>query len=136
MAKSCASCDVSVNPKGRLSRSCQKGFSLFGLLATAIVVAVIALVAMKVLPALNEYFTIERTIRKIADSGVTTVAEVRSAFSKQKEIEYSISSIEPGDLQVDANGDRLTISFAYDKEIELMEPVYLLIKFHGSANTH
>lgn len=113
----------------------QRGMSLFGLLAAAGAVAILALVAMKVMPTLNEYFTIERTIRKIADSGVTTVPEVRSAFARQKEIEYSIT-MDPNDLQVDSNGDHLTISFAYDKEIELMEPVFLLIKFHGSASTH
>jgi hypothetical protein len=62
-----------------------------------------------------------------------TVAEVRKAFEKQKEIEYSISSIGGDDLEVTKENDRLVIRVAYDKEIELVEPVFLLIKYRGEA---
>ena len=32
-----------------------------------------------------------------------------------------------------AEGDKIVISFAYDKEVELVDPVYLLIKFKGQS---
>jgi hypothetical protein len=59
------------------------------------------------------------------------VPEIRKAFQAQQDIEYSISSIGPNDLEIDTSGDRVKISFAYDKEIELFSPVYLLIKYRG-----
>jgi len=111
----------------------QRGLSLIGLLFWAILIATVALLAMKVLPSLNEYFTIQRAVNKLATSGATTVAEVRNAFERQKDIEYSISSIGGKDLDVSKENDRLVIRFGYDKEIELVDPVFLVIKFRGRS---
>lgn len=112
----------------------QRGLSLIGLLFWAIVIAVVALVAMKVLPTLNEFFTIQRAVNKVAQQNLTTVPEIRAAFEKQKEIEYSISSISGKDLDISKEGNgRTVIRFAYDKEVELVEPVFLLIKYNGRS---
>ena len=111
----------------------QRGLSLIGLLFWAILIATVALLAMKVLPSLNEYFTIQRAVNKLATSGATTVAEIRNAFERQKDIEYSISSIGGKDLDVSKENDRLVIRFGYDKEIELVDPVFLVIKFRGRS---
>lgn len=118
----------------RQSARCrQRGITLFGLLAWAIVVGFVALVVMKVLPTMNEYFTIQKAINKIADEGGTTVPEIRAAFERTKEIEYSITSISGKDLKITKENDKVVISFAYDKEIELLSPVYLLIKYEGRS---
>ena len=111
----------------------QRGITLIGLLFWAIVVGFVALLGMRVLPTLNEYFTIQRTVNKIATEGASTVPEIRNAFEKQKDIEYSITSIGGKDLVVTKENDRVVIQFAYDKEIELMKPVYLLIKYEGRS---
>jgi Domain of unknown function (DUF4845) len=110
----------------------QRGFTLFGLLFWAIVVGFMALIGMRVLPALNEYFTIKRAVNKITSEG-TTVPEIRNAFERQKDIEYSITSISGKDLSVTKENDKIVVSFAYDKEIELMKPVFLLLKFEGRS---
>lgn len=111
----------------------QRGITLIGLLFWAIVVSCVALVAMKVLPTVNEYFTIQRAVNKLAASGGTTVSEIRSAFQRIKDVEYSISSIGPQDLEITKENERVVIKFAYDKEIELVEPVFLLIKYRGRS---
>jgi uncharacterized membrane protein YhiD involved in acid resistance len=111
----------------------QRGFTLFGLLFWAIIVGMVALIGMRVLPALNEYFTIKRTVNKITTEG-STVPEIRNAFERQKTIEYSIQTISGKDLSITKENDKVVVSFAYDKEIELMAPVYLLIKFEGRSN--
>jgi hypothetical protein len=116
---------------GRAGR--QRGLSLIGLLFWAILIASVALLAMKVLPSLNEYFTIQRAVNKLASSGATTVAEVRNAFERQKDIEYSISSIGGKDLDITKENERLVIRFGYDKEIELIDPVFLVIKYRGRS---
>ena len=71
----------------------QRGVTLFGLMFWAIVVGFVALVVMKVLPTLNEYFTIPKAVNKLAREGGATVPEIRAAFQRTQEIEYSISSI-------------------------------------------
>ena len=111
----------------------QRGVTLFGLMFWAIVVGIVALIGMKVLPTLNEYFTIKRTVEKIAMSGASTVPEIRTAFDRQKDIEYSIVSIGGKDLEITKVNDKVVIAFAYNKEIELMAPVYLLLKYEGRS---
>ena len=111
----------------------QRGITLFGLLMWAIVIGFLALLFMRVLPTINEYLTIQKAVNKIAAEGMTTVPEIRNAFEKQKEIEYSIKSISGKDLEVTKENDRVVIRFAYDKEIELYGPVFLLIKYEGSS---
>jgi hypothetical protein len=111
----------------------QRGVTLFGLLFWAVIVGFLALIGMRVLPTLNEFFTIKRTINKIATEG-STVPEIRAAFERQKDIEYSIVSITGKDLVVTKENDKVVVSFAYDKEVELVKPVFLLIKFEGRSN--
>lgn len=118
---------------GCQGRGRQRGVTMFGLLFWAIVVGFVALIGMRVLPTLNEYFTIQRAVNKIATEGATTVPEIRNAFEKQKDIEYSISSISGKDLQVTKENDKVVIQFAYDKEIEVVSPVYILIKYEGRS---
>jgi hypothetical protein len=111
----------------------QRGVTLFGLMFWALLIGFGALVTMRVLPTINEYYTIQRAVEKIAKEGGTTVPEIRNAFEKQKQIEYSITSIEGKDLKITKENDKVVVSFAYDKEIELMAPVYLLIKYEGHS---
>ena len=111
----------------------QQGVTLFGLLFWAIVIGFFALVGMRVLPTVNEYMTIQKAVSKIAADGATTVPEIRSAFERQKEIEYSIQSVNAKDLDITKVNDKIVIRFAYNKEIELMSPVFLLIKYEGRS---
>ncbi|MDQ6684673.1 MAG: DUF4845 domain-containing protein [Pseudomonadota bacterium] len=115
------------------ARRRQRGVTLFGLLFWAVLIGFAALMAMKVLPALNEYFTIKRAVTKAATEG-NTVPEIRNAFDRQKDIEYSITSISGKDLHVTKEDEKVVVAFAYDKEIELIKPVYLMIKFEGRSN--
>jgi Tfp pilus assembly major pilin PilA len=118
---------VSIRPTG------QRGVTLLGLVFWAVVISVAALVAMRILPTVNEYATIKRVVTKVAAEGGTTVPEIRAAFERSKNIEYSIQSISGKDLDVTKDNDRVVVSFAYDKEIELFGPVSLLIKYRGRS---
>ena len=113
-----------------------RGITLIGLLLWAIVVAMVALVVVRVVPTINEYSTILRAVKKIAQDQPATVAEARKAFDRQKDIEYSISSISGSDLVVTKENDKVVIRFAYDKEVPLFEPVYLLIKYSGEGRAN
>src|SRR6478735_3495877 len=93
----------------RSTRGSQRGVSLFGLMFWAILIGIVALVALKVAPTVNEYLTIRRAVEKIASSGATTVPELRNAFDRQKEIEYSIQAIGGKDLDITKVNDKLVI---------------------------
>ena len=111
----------------------QRGITLFGLMSWAIVVGAVAYLVLRVFPTVNEYLTIKRTIDKVAAAAPSTVAEVRAAFDRQRDIEYSISSITGKDLEVTKENDKLVIGFAYDKVIPLYGSVFLLIKYEGRS---
>ncbi len=111
----------------------QRGITLFGLLLWAIIIGFVALLTMNVLPTVNEYLTIQKAVNKIASDGLTTVPEIRAAFERQKEIEYSIQAITGKDLKITKENERVVISFAYDKEVKVISPVFLLIKYEGRS---
>ena len=120
----------------RNSAAGQSGLTLIGLLFWGILVAMVALVVIRVLPTVNEFTTIQRAVKKLAQESPGTVPEIRSAFERQKNIEYSISSISGKDLQITKENDKVVIRFAYDKEVPLFEPVYLLIKSSGEGRSN
>lgn len=112
----------------------QGGFTLIGLIFWAVVICMIALLIMKVAPAVSEYRTIQSMVQKAATEGGTTVPEIRAAYDRYVQIEYGVEEIRSGrDLDISKEDERVVIRFEYDKEIKLVEPVYLLIKFKGQS---
>ena len=94
----------------------------------------LALLVMKVAPALSEFRTIQSMVNKAAREGGSTVPEIRAAYDRYTQIEYGVEAIKSGrDLDVAKEDDKIVIRFAYDKEIALVDPVYLVIKFKGQS---
>jgi len=123
---------ASLRSERRLGK--QRGISLFGLLFWAVLLSFVGVVAAKVFPTVLEYYTIKRVIHKIALDNPGTVPAVRAEFDKARQIEYSMTSVTSADLVVTKDNEKLVISFAYDKVIELFGPVNLLIKYEGNSN--
>ncbi len=111
----------------------QRGVTMVGLLFWAIVIGFAGYVAVRVLPTVNEYTTIQSAVDKIAAAPPATVGDIRAAFDRQKEIEYSITSISGKDLEITKENDRVVIAFAYDKEVPIAGPVYILLKYEGRS---
>lgn len=118
-----------MNTKGR---QFQRGISFVGLLFLGVLVAALAIVGARVVPAVTEYMAIQTAVKHAAAEGSTAVS-ARVAFDRVAAVE-SISSIAGKDLEVTKEGEKVIVSFAYNKEISLAGPVYLLIKFSGSAS--
>ena len=111
----------------------QRGITLFGLLFWAIIIGMGSLVAIKIVPTAIEYFTIMKAINKVSgDSSATTVPQIRAAFEKQREID-DFKSITGKDLTITKENEQVVVGFAYDSEIELFKPVYLLVKYEGRS---
>lgn len=113
----------------------QSGMSLLGMLLVAFALGLIALMAMRLWSPVMEYITIKQVVQQIARSESTsaTDTQIATAFDKRKSVEYSIVTIEGRDLEVDRESGALKISFAYDKVVDFVGPVYLLVKFRGES---
>ena len=117
----------------RMGSARQRGVTMFGLLFWALLIGFGAYLVIRVFPTVNEYLTIKSTIEKIAAAQPTTVAEVRTAFDRQKDVEYSISTISGKDLLITKENDRVVVAFSYDKIIPIYGPVSLLVKYEGRS---
>jgi len=111
----------------------QQGISLIGLLFWAVLVSAVAVLIMKLFPVINEYRTLQKMVQQVADEGGGSVPEIRKSFDRLASVEYGIESIRSSDLDITKENDKVVVRFAYDKEIELLDPVYLLIKFEGES---
>ena len=112
------------------SRKNQRGISFVGLLFVAIVVACVGVVVAQVIPTLIEYQAITKAAGK-ATAG-STVPEVRAIFDRAQAID-DFQSVSGKDLDVKKDGDKVVVSFAYDREIHLFGPAYLLLKYRGQS---
>ncbi|RZJ10271.1 MAG: DUF4845 domain-containing protein [Rubrivivax sp.] len=123
------------NRRSLSSPSHERGLSLIGLLFWGAMVALVAVIGMKVFPTVLEYYTVQRVVDRVAAGNPSTVPQVRQEFERARQIEYSIQSITGSDLVIskDAN-DRVVIEFSWDKEVDLFGPVYLMIKYRGKSH--
>ena len=108
----------------------QRGISLIGLLFVGGVIACVFLIGAQVAPTMIEFQAITKAATKAKSGG--TVPEVRSIFDKAAQID-DITSISGKDLVVTKEGDKTVVAFAYTREIHLVGPAYLLLKYDGRS---
>ncbi len=115
----------------RQLRSAQRGITFIGLLFIGGILAVSGVVLAQVVPTAIELQAIHKAARKAAAEG-GTVADVRAVFDRAAAID-DIKSISGKDLNVTKNGDKVVVSFAYEREIHLAGPAWLTLKYEGQT---
>ena len=116
----------------------QRGASIVSMLFLAIIVGFLMLMAARVFPSVNEYLTIRKAVAQIMKNNPASAADIRGAFEKTVEIEYSIKTIGAKDLDIQPIGDtgNFRTSYAYNVEIPVFDPtVFILVKYAGSATS-
>jgi type II secretory pathway pseudopilin PulG len=111
-------------------KSRQRGISLFTLIFILAVLGILGAVAMRAFPSVVEYQSALKAINRAKDE--TTVKAVRDAFDRAAQID-GISSISGKDLEVTKDGDKVVVSFAYEKEFHLFGPAWLTLKYEGTS---
>lgn len=110
----------------------EQGLSLIGFMFVAAIVAVIAVLAMKVVPSVVEYSAIKKALVQAKDSG-STPSEIRGAFDRQASSGY-IDSVAGRDLEVEKTDQGYQVSVAYQKKIALIGPASLVIDYVATTN--
>ena len=108
----------------------QHGASMLGVLFIVGVLACVGLIGAQALPTALEYQAVLKAVEK-AKSG-NTVPEVKTIFDKAAQID-DITSIAGKDLEITKEGDKVVVKFAYNKEIHMFGPAYLLLKYVGRS---
>ena len=112
------------------TKSKQRGISFIGLIFVGGVLAMAGVVAAQVFPTVLEFMAVQKAVQRAAAG--QSVVEVRSIFDKQTEVD-AISSITGKDLEVGKQGDKVVVSFAYQREIHLVGPAFLTLKYTGQS---
>ena len=108
----------------------QRGVSLIGLLFVACVAAFVGIVAAQVTPTLVEYVTVKQLAQRAAEGA--TVQEVHEIFTKGLSLN-NIQSLTADNLDVTRTSDRTLVHFAYQREIHLVGPAFLTLKYEGQT---
>ena len=114
-----------------MARRKQAGFSLFGMLLWGGVIAVLFVIGAQIAPTVIEYMAIVKASKKAALEG-NSVPEVRGVFDRVAAVD-DIKSISGRDIEVTKEGDKVVVSFAYSREIHLVGPAYLVLKYAGRS---
>jgi len=109
----------------------QRGLSLIGLIFVGLIVVALLALGFKVVPAVIEYIAIERAVQKIKNEA-GTVRDIQAAFERHRTID-DITSITSRDLDITKEGDKVVISYAYQKKIPILDNVSLVIDFAGTT---
>lgn len=104
--------------------------TFLGLLVVGILLALAGVVFAQVVPTYIEYLAVQKAVDK-ASAG-ETVAEVRSIFDKAATID-NISTVSGKDLEVGKEGNKVVVSYAYERDIHLAGPAHLVMKYQGRS---
>jgi beta-lactam-binding protein with PASTA domain len=112
-------------------KSKQRGISFLGLVIVGAILAFAGVIGAQVAPTVIEFQAIKKAANKAAAEG-NTVADVRRIYGAASAID-DFKSVTPNDLEVVKQGDKIVVSFAYNKEIHLGGPAFLLLKYTGTT---
>jgi hypothetical protein len=112
-------------------KSKQRGMSFISMVFFGSILACLGVIAAQVLPTVIEYQSILKATNKAAREG-STPQEVRAVFDRAQAID-DFQSIAGKDLEVTKVNDKVIVRFSYQREIHLVGPGYLTLKYEGQS---
>ena len=120
----------------RPMKSRQRGLTMFGFLFVAVVLVMLAMLAMKLVPAYIEYFSVKKilaTMGQEPDLKSMSNADIRSDFGKRASVGY-VTVVKPDDIVIDRHGSVPVISTDYTYRTTLVGNVSLVVDFSASSD--
>ena len=115
------------------SRHAQRGLSMIGFLFVAVVIIVVAIVGFRMVPSYVEYYTIQSAVEKsLRDAPDPTPQVVKKSFEKYIAADY-IDSVTQNDLTVTKEGNVITATGSWQKQLHMIGNVSLLLDFDVAA---
>ena len=111
----------------------QRGVALSGLLFWGFVIAMVAVLGLKVAPTAIEYYKILMDAKAVVAqaSETASVGELKASFNKFAEVDHLAFTADQ--LDISKENGKIVISFEYEKRIPLFYNVSLLIDYKGST---
>ena len=112
----------------------QRGMTVIGMLLLLIVIAFMALIAMKVVPMYIQYFSIKSTIesiRKEPQLAQMSTQDIQNAIQKRFDIGY-VDNITARDLKIRNENRGRVLDLEYQDERELFYGLSIVLKANES----
>ena len=106
----------------------QRGLGILALLFWIALVGSVLVVAMRTLPIVNEYMSIQKAVVSSAREG--DAAAIRRAFDKQSQVDYG-TKFSSQLLDIKTSNGITTVEFEYQRTVPLAGPVSLLFDLKG-----
>jgi len=122
--------------RARPLQSQQRGLSMIGFLFVAVVLVMIAMLAMKLVPAYIEFFSVKKilaTMGQEPDLRSKSNAEIRNDFARRADTGY-VTVVKPEHLTIDRSGGIPVISADYEFRTKLVGNASLVVDFSASTN--
>ena len=117
-------------------QSQQRGLSMIGFLFVAVVLVMIAMLAMKLVPAYIEFFSVKKilaTMGQQPELRSKSNGELRNDFAKRANTGY-VTVVKPEHLTIDRSGGTPVISADYEFRTKLFGNVSLVVDFSASTD--
>jgi hypothetical protein len=114
----------------------QRGLTMTGFLFTAFVLVMIAMLAMKLVPAYIEFFAVKRilaTMGQEANLKNMGNADIRKDFTRRAGADF-ISAVGADDLSIEQTADAKLVTARYEFRTKLMGNVSLVVDFEASSD--
>lgn len=114
----------------------QRGLSMIGFLLVAALVVMAAMVAMKLVPAYIEFFSVKKILVSMsqeADFRGRSNADIRNIFSRKTSADY-VSVVKADDLMIDRSSGAPVVSVDYEFRTKLIGNVSLVVDFSASSD--
>lgn len=120
----------------RPMQSQQRGLTMIGFLFVAAVLVATAMLAMKLVPAYVEFFSVKKilaTMGQESELKSKSNAEIRNDFARRAGVGY-VTVVKPEDLSVDRGSGTPVVSVDYEFRTKLVGNVSLVVDFSASTD--
>lgn len=114
----------------------QRGMTLIGMLLLIIMLAFIALIAMKVVPLYVQYYTIKSTIesiRKEPQLAQMTTQDIQAGIQKRFDIGY-VENVKARDLKIRSESGGRVLDLVYQDERPLFYGLSVILKVNETVS--
>lgn len=114
----------------------QRGLTMIGFLFVAVMLIIVAMLAMKLVPAYIEFFSVKKILATMGqESGLQskTNAEIRKDFIKRASVGY-VTVVKPEDLSIDRRSGTPVVSAEYQFRTKLVGNASLVVDFSASSD--
>lgn len=116
----------------------QRGITLIGFVVVLCVVGFFAYCAMKIVPAYSEYMGVVKSMEQLAkEPGVSAqdAAQIRAMLQTKFSVQYvDDEAIPASNIKVTKQGGSTSVRVFYDKRVDFLGNVDLLISFDKTVN--